>query len=360
MRQIVHFGLGNFARAHLLDYTADAGGDWQVIGVNLRSSTTRDGLAAQDYAYALKVQGVGVKQIAVINTILLASEGQQPILQAMAHADIISATVTEKGYHLDQHGQLDLQDPVIAADLTGLPLRSLIGFIAHDLAQRDRPVTILSCDNRPGNGDALRQAVQQFAQAAHLTIDWSLARFPNAMVDRITPATTDLIRQECNDPMAVPTEAFREWVIEDCFAGPRPDWPDVQFVQDVRPHELRKLRMLNGAHSFLAYAGLAQGYDFVHEAISDLQLRRQALSLMMEAGATLPQDIQDQVPAYAQALLVRFDNTELAHRLDQIAMDGSQKLPYRILGHPAPGRYTRYDLSRTRLDVLLHRPNRTG
>ena len=143
MRQIVHFGLGNFARAHLLDYTADAGGDWQVIGVNLRSSTTRDGLAAQDYAYALKVQGVGVKQIAVINTILLASEGQQPILQAMAHADIISATVTEKGYHLDQHGQLDLQDPMIAADLTGPPLRSLIAFIAHDLAQRDRPVTIL-------------------------------------------------------------------------------------------------------------------------------------------------------------------------------------------------------------------------
>jgi fructuronate reductase len=89
--------------------------------------------------------------------------------------------------------------------------------------------------------------------------------------------------------------------------------------------------MLNGAHSFLAYAGLAQGYQYVHEAISDPDLRRQALSLMMEAGATLPQDIQDQVPAYAQALLRRFDNTELAHRLNQIAMDGSQKLPYRIV-----------------------------
>ena len=117
MGQIVHFGLGNFARAHLLDYTADAGDAWQVIGVNLRSSATRDGLAAQDYAYALKVQGVGVKQIKVLNTILLASEGQQPILQAMANADIISATVTEKGYHLDQNGQLDLQDPVIQAEL---------------------------------------------------------------------------------------------------------------------------------------------------------------------------------------------------------------------------------------------------
>jgi fructuronate reductase len=220
---------------------------------------------------------------------------------------------------------------VIAAELAGPPLCSLIGFIAHDLARRHRPVTILSCDNRVGNGDALRQAVQQFAQAAQLNIDWRLVRFPNAMVDRITPATTDRIRQECKDPMAVPTEAFREWVIEDNFAGPRPDWPDVQFVQDVQPHELRKLRMLNGAHSFLAYAGLAQGYQYVHEAISDPDLRHQALSLMMEAGTTLPQDIQDQVPAYAQALLRRFDNTELAHRLDQIAMDGSQKLPYRIL-----------------------------
>ena len=331
MGQIVHFGLGNFARAHLLDYTADAGGRWQVIGVNLRSSATRDGLAAQGYAYALNVQGTGIKQITGLKTILLPSEGQQPIFEAMGNADIISATVTEKGYHLDQNGQLDFQDPVIAAELSGPPLRSLIGFIAHDLARRHRPVTILSCDNRVGNGDALRQAVQQFAQAAQLNIDWRLVRFPNAMVDRITPATTDRIRQECKDPMAVPTEAFREWVIEDNFAGPRPDWPDVQFVQDVQPHELRKLRMLNGAHSFLAYAGLAQGYQYVHEAISDPDLRGQALSLMMEAGATLPQDIQDQVPAYAQALLRRFDNTELAHRLNQIAVDGSQKLPYRIL-----------------------------
>ena len=331
MGQIVHFGLGNFARAHLLDYIADAGGSWQVIGVNLRSSATRDGLAAQNYAYALNVQGTGIKQITGLKTILLPSEGQQPIFEAMGNADIISATVTEKGYHLDQNGQLDFQDPVIAAELSGPPLRSLIGFIAHDLARRHRPVTILSCDNRVGNGDALRQAVQQFAQAAQLNIDWRLVRFPNAMVDRITPATTDRIRQECKDPMAVPTEAFREWVIEDNFAGPRPDWTDVQFVQDVQPHELRKLRMLNGAHSFLAYAGLAQGYQYVHEAISDPDLRHQTLSLMMEAGTTLPQDIQDQVPAYAQALLRRFDNTELAHRLDQIAMDGSQKLPYRIL-----------------------------
>ena len=228
------------------------------------------------------------------------------------------------------------------------------------LPEEHRPVTILSCDNRVGNGDALRQAVQQFAQAAQLNIDWRLARFPNAMVDRITPATTDRIRQECKDPMAVPTEAFREWVIEDNFAGPRPDWPDVQFVQDVRPHELRKLRMLNGAHSFLAYAGLAQGYQYVHEAISDPDLRRQALSLMMEAGATLPQDIQDQVPAYAQALLRRFDNTELAHRLRSNRNGWQSKTSLPNIGDPARARCTRFDRGGARLDVLLHRPNCAG
>ena len=177
----------------------------------------------------------------------------------------------------------------------------------------------------------LRRAVADFAKAARLKIDWTHVRFPNAMVDRITPATTDAVRADCNDPMAVPTEAFREWVIENNFAGPHPDWPGVQFVQDVRPHELRKLRMLNGAHSFLAYAGLTQGYSYVHEAISDLRIRSHTKQLMLDAGATLPDAVRGQVPDYAKALLARFDNPELAHRLDQIAMDGSQKLPYRFL-----------------------------
>ena len=116
MWQIVHFGLGNFARAHVFDYTADAGGGLQVTGVNLRSSATLDGLAAQDFKYALNVQGTGIKQISVIKTVLLASESQQAVLEAMANADIISATVTEKGYHLDQNGQLDVHDPVIAGN----------------------------------------------------------------------------------------------------------------------------------------------------------------------------------------------------------------------------------------------------
>ncbi len=329
MGRILHFGLGNFARAHLLDYTADAGG-WDVVGVSLRSTTIRDGLAAQGFAYDLCVQGQGVKRINVLDDVLVAPDNPAAVLAAMKAADIISATVTEKGYHLDAQGQLDLADPAIAADLAGQGPQTLIGFLAHHLAARSRPATVLSCDNMVGNGDRLQAAVTDFAQAAGLAINTKVT-FPNAMVDRITPATTDAVRALSGDPMAVPTEAFREWVIEDNFAGPRPDWPDVKFVSDVDPHELRKLRMLNGAHSLMAYAGLARGLEYVHQAVADPVLRPLVTQAMAQAGRTLPLSVQDQVPAYADALLARFENPDLKHRLDQIAMDGSQKVPYRFV-----------------------------
>lgn len=331
MGRIVHFGLGNFARAHLLDFTADAQG-WDVVGVSLRSPVIRDGLAAQGFGYDLCVQGVGVKRIGVLEGVLVAPENPQAVMDAMTKAQIISATVTEKGYHLDASGVLDMTDPAIIADLAGQGPATLIGFLARGLAGRMDPVTVLSCDNRVENGAALARAVKRFAVHAGLTIDWRKVRFPNTMVDRITPATTDAVRTLSGDPMAVPTEAFREWVIEDDFAGPRPDWPDVQFVSDVAPHELRKLRMLNGAHSFLAYAGLAKGCEFVHQAVADAALRGQMQQLMTEAAQTLPAQVSGQAAAYAAALVKRFENPELRHRLDQIAMDGSQKVPYRFVG----------------------------
>lgn len=330
MGSIVHFGLGNFARAHLLDYTADAG-DWDVIGVSLRSAAIRDGLVVQGFEYDLCIQGVGVKRISVLSDVLVAPESPDAVLDVMARADIITATVTEKGYHLDAAGVLDLNDSAIAADLTGPGPTTLIGFLAKCLTGRTSPVTVLSCDNRVENGKALHNAVARFADVAGLKINWDIVRFPNAMVDRITPATTDAVRKFSGDVMAVPTEAFREWVIEDDFAGPRPDWPDVQFVNDVGAHELRKLRMLNGAHSLMAYAGLARGHTYVHEAVADTELRTLVEELMVQAGATLPKAVHAQVPAYAKALLARFENPELRHRLDQIAMDGSQKVPYRFI-----------------------------
>ena len=337
MEHILHFGLGSFARAHLLDYTADAGG-WDVTGVSLRSTAIRDGLVEQGYNYVLCVQEMGIKKIDILRDVLVAADDPQAVLEAMAEAKIISATVTEKGYHLDAKGVLDLNDPSIASDLAGHGPRTLIGFLAYGLAGRTRPVTVMSCDNRIENGDVLQAAVARFAQAAGLIIHWDSTRFPNSMVDRITPATTDSVRKMSGDIMAVPTEAFREWVIEDDFAGPRPDWPDVQFVTDVAPHELRKLRMLNGAHSLLAYAGLAYGFTYVHDAVTDPDLRDLVEQLMTEAGNTLPASVKGQAPAYAKALIARFENPQLVHRLDQIAMDGSQKVPYRFVGTLRAGR----------------------
>ncbi len=330
MGTILHFGLGNFARAHLLDYTDQAGG-WDVVGVSLRSSSVRDGLARQGFEYDLCVQGQGVRRIKALRDVLVAPEDRAAIFDVMADAEIISATVTEKGYHLDAAGKLNLQDPAIAADQAGQGPATLIGFLAYGLAERHKPVTVLSCDNRMENGNTLETAVADFSEAAGLDVDWGAVRFPNAMVDRITPATTDAVRAISGDPMAVPTEAFSEWVIEDSFAGPQPDWPGVQLVDDVAPHEMRKLRMLNGAHSLLAYAGLERGLTYVHEAVRDPVLRPLVSELMKDAGATLPAALQAQVPDYAEALLRRFENPELAHRLDQIAMDGSQKLPYRFV-----------------------------
>ncbi|WP_377189049.1 mannitol dehydrogenase family protein [Ruegeria meonggei] len=330
MGRILHFGLGNFARAHLLDYTDQADG-WDVVGVSLRSPAVRDGLAKQGFDYDLCVHGEGVRRVTVLQDVLVAPENPMAVLRAIKDADVISATVTEKGYHLKPSGQLDEHDPAIIADLNGRKPSTLIGFLAHGLAERTRPVTVLSCDNRVENGRALQAAVFRFAQIAGLSIEWDIVRVPNAMVDRITPATTDAVRAISGDPMAVPTEAFSEWVIEDSFAGPRPDWPGVQIVHDVAPHELRKLRMLNGAHSLLAYAGLARGHTFVHEAIRDQALRNLVGQLMADAGSTLPKQVQDQVPGYASALMARFENPDLQHRLDQIAMDGSQKVPYRFI-----------------------------
>ena len=329
MERIVHFGLGNFARAHLLDYTADAGG-WDVVGVSLRSTAIRDGLKRQGFDYSLAVQGVGVKQINILSDVLVAPENPSAVFDAMRRAQIISASVTEKGYHLGPDGLLDLDDPAIQSDLSGCGPQTLIGFLTFHLANRTTPVTVMSCDNRVENGAVLRGAVARFAEAAKVAIDWDLLAFPNAMVDRITPATTDALRAQHDDAMVVPAEAFREWVIEDNFKAARPDWPEVQFVSDVAPHELRKLRMLNGAHSLLAYAGLARGHRFVHEAIADSFLREQTLHLMAEAGASLPLVAQAQVPAYTNALITRFENPALEHRLAQIAMDGSQKVPYRF------------------------------
>lgn len=356
MARILHFGLGNFHRAHQAIYTDDAnaktGSDWTITGVSLRRPDVRDRLAAQDFDYTLVVRdssGTEFNKVQVIDDVLVASESAAAIIAAVADPEVkvITATVTEKGYYIRaSDGALDVDDPAIKADLGG-EVRTFLGFLARGLRQRCDagvgPVTILSCDNLNENGETLSAALKGFCALFdpqlldYLNKD---VRFPSCMVDRITPATTDGLIAEVADKSGWPdqspveTERFSEWVIEDEFAAERPAWEDAgaQLVDDVVPYELRKLRLLNGAHSYLAYAGTLAGFEFVHQAIADADLLAHVRGLMGEAMETLPEGIQAGTGAYRDDLITRFSNEALHHKLRQIAMDGSQKLTMRMLG----------------------------
>ena len=331
MKRILHFGPGNFFRAHLADYTQDLEG-WSITAVSLRSARVRDGLARQGYKYTLDTQGIGSRKITAIDNIIVGVEEPETVLDLIKseRIPVISATVTEKGYNLKPDGRLNLDDPDIVHDLSKHPPKTFIGFLARGLAERTAPVTVLSCDNRSSNGDTLARAVADFQDAANIRMRCN-AIFPNAMVDRITPATTAEVIKKTGDPMAVSCEPYKEWVIEDRFASSRPNWPSVEWVEDVSAYEMRKLRLLNGVHSYLAYAGTLAGHEYVHEAIRDPKLRHCARDMMNEAILTLPSSIQSQSAVYAENLIARFDNKNVKHRLRQIAADGSQKLPYRMV-----------------------------
>lgn len=343
--RILHFGPGNFHRAHQAIFTQQAGG-WTITGVSLKSAGTRDALVGQAFDYTLVIRdadGERMERMTVLDDILVAPENPDAVLDTLADGSVqvVTVTVTEKGYHLNADGRLNLSDPEVAADLdTNLP-RTLVGYLARGLMRRQidmaGPISVISCDNLSGNGAKLRTAVLDFAQAAGLGLTLSEATFPDTMVDRITPRAPDDLsdRVAAMDlPSAAPvvTEGFSEWVIADDFAGLRPAWETAgaRLVADVAPFEARKLRMLNGAHSMLAYAGLNRGFVHVHEAVADPDLRRRCRALMQAAAGTLQGVGEDELRIYGEALIVRFDNPALQHALAQIAMDGSQKMPVRI------------------------------
>jgi fructuronate reductase len=267
---------------------------------------------------------------------------------ALANVRIISLTITEKGYcHDPATGALMAAHPDIVHDLAHPDApRSAIGLVvAACRARRDAgsgPVTLLSCDNLPHNGAVLRRVTQEFAALTDPALTPWIADnvcFPATMIDRIVPATTDTDRTALaqrlgvNDAAMVKAEPFTQWVIEDDFAAGRPPLESVgvTMVADVRPYELAKLRMLNGSHSTIAYLGLAQGHDTVDQAIADPAIRAVVERLMAEAAATLPAIPGFDPADYARDLRNRFANPALAHRLAQIAMDGSQKLPQRLV-----------------------------
>lgn len=358
---IVHLGIGAFHRAHQAVICDDllAAGDmrWGITGVSLRSPAVRDQLAPQDGLYSL-VERDGLEErvriIGAVQQVLVAPEDPAAVVAAMASPDVhlVTLTVTEKGYRLSA-GRLDRHDTDVAADLASLVApRTAPGFIVAGLAARRAaglpPFTAISCDNLPHNGALLREAVLELARAHDRDLaGWIAERgaFPQTMVDRIVPATSDADiaaladRLGVTDAAMVKTEPFLQWVIEDRFAGERPDFAGagVQLTDDVAPWEEAKLRLLNGAHSAIAYLGGLAGIAFVQDFVARAEGRAYIEGLWDESAATLSPPAGLDITAYRAALMARFANPALAHRTRQIAADGSQKLPQRLIA-PAAAR----------------------
>jgi len=355
---IVHLGVGAFHRAHQAVYTDDVlalDPRWGIVAASLRSPDTFDALAPQDGLYTLSVRsqaGEALRIIGSIGRVIVAPRATDDLLEAMAdpRTRIITLTVTEKGYcHDPATGTLNETHPDIVHDLAYLKTpRSAPGFIVEALRRRRRagvpPFTVLTCDNLPSNGRTVKRVLTRFAEL----VDPDLGRFvanevscPSTMVDRIVPATSDHDRQRIGealhveDAWPVVTEPFTQWVIEDNFPQGRPAWETAgaEFVADVEPYEHMKLRLLNGSHSTLAYLGYLAGYETVADTMADPAFVRLIEGLMdEEVTPTLHMPPGADLASYKRALIERFKNPALKHRTWQIAMDGSQKLPQRLLG----------------------------
>lgn len=329
MTNIVHIGPGAFHRAHQAIYTQDAADGWQITGVSLTSTDFADALTKQNGRYTLVTRGadgVAYREVTSMPKALAVAHGRAPVLDALTHPQtrVISLTITEKGY-IPPFGD----NSAITLLVEALKMRKNAGRSG---------VTLLSCDNLTHNGAVLQKAMMDAAPSD--LVDWTLehVRFPSAMVDRITPATTAELQAEVAeqtgwaDEIPVETEAFSQWVIEDNFAAGRPDWEraGAELVPDVAPYEQMKLRMLNGAHSMLAYCGHLTGKTYVRDVMANSALAPLVARHMDAAAATLDADTHLNPCVYRDQLLTRFRNPHIAHKTYQIAMDGSQKMPQRI------------------------------
>ncbi|MGL4288302.1 MAG: mannitol dehydrogenase family protein [Phreatobacter sp.] len=354
---IVHLGIGAFHRAHqavVIDDRLAAGEtSWGIVGASLRAGDTRDALKPQDGLYTLGIRSAEptrFRVIGAISKVLVAPEDPERLLARLADpaVRIVSLTVTEKGYcHDPASGTLAEDHPDIRHDLSQDLPRSAPGYLVEALRRRRRaghaPFTVLSCDNLPANGATVKRVLTRFASLRDADLShWVDAELacPSTMVDRIVPATTDADRIEINaalgvsDAWPVVAEPFWQWVVEDHFPTGRPDLAasGVEMVGDVAPYELMKLRLLNGAHSTLAYLGYLAGYETVAAAVADQGILSVVTRLMDEATPTLRPLPGFDLESYKRDLRLRFANPALRHRTWQIAMDGSQKLPQRLVG----------------------------
>lgn len=358
--RIVHLGFGAFHRAHQAVYAdilaSDFGSDWGYCEVNLIGGEKQiEDLKAQDYLYSVcemsyddwSTRVVGVAKEALHATI----DGIDKVIEAMLRPEIVivSITVTEKGYYyLPSTASIDKNNPSIRHDIENLRQPQTVpGLIVEVLRLRRekglKPFTVMSCDNMPENGHVTRNVILALAKEQNTELALWIEKnvpFPSTMVDRIVPAITPetmgkITKQlgGIEDMAGIAGEPFRQWVVEDNFVNGRPEWEKAgaELVEDVLPYEEMKLRMLNGSHSFLAYLGYLAGYQHIDECMQDENYVKAARYMMLQEQATTLRVKGVDLKAYAESLLSRYRNTGLKHRTWQIAMDGTLKLPQRML-----------------------------
>ena len=360
---VVHLGLGAFHRAHQAVYTevaAERSGEhgWGICGVSQRSAGAADVLSAQDGLYSVLCLGSNDRSARVVGSLRQALFAQRDaeVLNALLAAPevtVVTLTVTEKGYRYSSGDRrLQADDPELVADAAGRPAVTVLGQLARGLERRKRagagPLTVVPCDNIAANGKLVSHLVREFLSLPGARFEAGLAdwvdanvRFPCTMVDRIVPATTERWREEVSgmlglaDMAPVVTEPFSQWVVQDDFAAARPPWElaGADLVADVAPYEALKLRALNGTHSALAYLGLLSGATTIAEALGHPELEGFVRRMLdEEVGPTLDLPPGVSFEDYRDSVLSRFANASLPYRCSQVATDGSQKLPQRVLG----------------------------
>ncbi len=337
--RIAHIGIGAFAKAHQIWYTqqVDEANEWGVVAFTGRSATASDQLREQDGLYTLIERGVDGDSFEVIDRIVRAEDGMNVTeftnTLSKPEISIVTLTITEAGYGFTKDGKLDLENPAPA-----------INRLAFALDMRRRlsgaPIALVSCDNIPNNGDLLEAAVKNvFSTFDDGALDWleQNVSFVSTSIDRITPQTTAVdieeveTRTSWQDNSVTVTEPFRDWILSGEFPAGRPNWEKAgaKFVADIEPFEKRKLWLLNGAHSILAYSGILRGHQTVAEAIADKHCLNLVTQFWDDAVRHLPKaDLA--LDDYRSALLARFSNPRIAHQLRQIAIDGATKLAVRI------------------------------
>jgi len=357
---IVHIGIGAFHRGHQAVFTDDAiansGGDWRIIGVSLRSPSVSEQMNPQDGLYTVTAKFNGKQEtrlIGAVEKVLVAPQDPSQVIALLASSStkVVTLTVTEKGYHYNMAEQAlayendDIQHDIANPDA---PI-SMPGFLVAACAKRmhnnddNHKLSVISCDNLPSNGSITRKVVIDLARKISTElVEWINANvaFCSSMVDRIVPAVTEQDKKSkqlelgMQDDAMIQTEMFKQWVIEDNFCTPIPDWASagVLMVENVESYEKLKLRTLNGAHSALAYMGVLLGYKWIHEAIADPLLLSAVERLMtQETGPSLDTPSGFDLAKYQQQIIARFQNDEIAYATQQVAMDGSQKLIQRIM-----------------------------